>query len=157
MTLNQAERIYQQDKNLCKERLRKRKTKMRIVGSIVGVLLSFVGIALLIWASNIPPTVYSSGFSMDNNIVLYICGIASIILACIIFILCWLASLFVKVNYSVANKQLYLNYLRCTDISDCDKEYYKQLLADIRNAELANAMRRSTALTGIAIMYSSRK
>ena len=39
-------------------------------------------------------------------------------------------------NFICENKALYLNYLRCTDISDEDKLYYKQELENIRNIEL---------------------
>ena len=41
-----------------------------------------------------------------------------------------------------ARKELYANYLRCVDMSEEEKEYYKQKLEEIRYAELASKINR---------------
>lgn len=152
MIINEAEQIYQADKKWCEEQLQKSKKRTRIAGTFFGLLFLVVGIVLLVWGNNIPPTVDSFGFSSDNNIIQIMFGTISIIWACGILAFCFIVPLFSKVNYLPANKQLYMNYLRCTDIGDGDKEYYKEKLAEIRNAELSNTIRRSSASIDAAIM-----
>ena len=43
-------------------------------------------------------------------------------------------------SFLYQNKNLYLNYLRCTDISNEDKLYYTQKLEEIRNMELCSSI-----------------
>ena len=77
----------------------------------------------------------------------------------------------VSTSYYVQNKHLYLNYIKCTDMNDTDKEYYKQKLEDMRNAELVsavesaskaaeaakNAANSAAAMSAISALYTTIK
>ena len=52
-------------------------------------------------------------------------------------------------------KQLFLNYLRCEDITENQKAYCKQILEEIRYATMTSAIQRAAATTSATILLSS--
>ena len=53
------------------------------------------------------------------------------------------------------NKNLYFNYLKCVDMDDSDKKFYKEKLEEIRHIELINAIHSSVAAASSAILFST--
>ena len=62
-------------------------------------------------------------------------------------------------NYLSAIKNLYLNYLKCTDMNKEDKLFYTQKLEEIRNLELVSAINKAGSAVALssfsAIMFTS--
>lgn len=156
MIVNEAEQIYQIDKEQCERNLIQKKKKMRLISGIIGSLFFIIGIGLLIWSTTIEPT-YLGEVRFENNLFQKYFGGASIFIAFVIVITFWINSYYVKVDYSFANKQLYLNYLRCSDVDDYVKDYYKELLKEIRSEELKKSINQHAAATGAAIMFTMIK
>ena len=140
MTIKEAEEIWflAVDKEMKEQETTKRQKKVIIIiGSIflgIGGILLAVGFSLpkeesywnLAWGIKI-----ASVFILPVGIGL-------------IFAAGMLALDFGKNDKEIlsARKELYMNYLRCVDMSEEEKEYYRQKLEEIRYAELASNINR---------------
>lgn len=132
-----------------------------IVLSIVGLLALIAGIILTIIGFNTPPEITSWGYESEpfSAIVGQICGIPLLITGvCIVLFI----NIYLIVetkrgpkNFLPQIKNLYLNYLRCENMNDSEKEFYKQKLENIRNAELVNAINTAAASTSAVVMFSA--
>ena len=50
---------------------------------------------------------------------------------------------------------LYYDYLKCSDMSEKDKEYYKQRLEDFRYGELINSINNASSDISAATLFST--
>ena len=144
MTISEAEELYNLEiverDRLCENSVK----KTTIIGSIIGALMFVVGMILLIVGMTKPPIIDEDGFVFRDNYIEFIFGSMCCILS--IAILAMFIGVVPKCNtkknrrYPQETKNLYMNYIRCVDMPESEKEFYKQKLEDIRNAELAKSM-----------------
>lgn len=163
MTIQEVENIYKIDKEFCENMFQKKKRRFRINTYSSGAILGAIGIYLRIWATRIPPTVLEySGTVLENNTVQKVLGLIALLWACGVFVYCWDVTRKAKADYLPAIKSLYQNYMRCVDMAPEDKEYYKELLSEIRHIEMtrsiknaADAIKKASANVGGAILFSA--
>ena len=155
MTVKEAEEQYYREVEEHRELHISHVKKMYIALSIVGVLMLIVGIILTLIGFT------SQGYKSESIGALLekIFGIT---------LLCVGAGIVLYINiYRITEtkkgpknflpqlKNLYLNYLRCENMNDSDKEFYKQELENVRNMELVNAINTAAASISAAVMLST--
>lgn len=140
--------------------LRTVKKKLKI-GNIIGIILAITGIVLLIIGASQPPIIYSTGDEGESSDSILEKMFGGILLSSGAIVL---ISFNIGLRYAIKRgpqdftaqiKNLYYNYLKCTDMSSTDKEFYKQKLEDIRYAELADAIHSAAVSTSAAIMFTT--
>lgn len=152
MTIIEAEKQYELDKEMLEEKFESKKFKLQIFGGILAAILIITGLVLFIVGAHKPPKISEyTGDVMENNFVENIVGGICFGYGLLIALLVMFSGKITGVNYLPANKNLYMNYIRCSDMDDCDKDFYKQKLEEIRWAELRHAISRA----GGAIMFSN--
>ena len=167
MTIKEAENQYDWEvANSVAKSIEQHKKQMRKAFTVwmsIGFILIIIGIVLILKGVTAPPEINflgneeepfwaSMAKTFGGLILFYGVGASAIALCC----------KFKKKkpdNFLPQIRNLYLNYLKCEDMSNDDKEYYIQKLEEIRNMELVNAVRSaaSTASTAAAtaIMFSA--
>ena len=151
MTIVEAEKQYELEVEELKVRCEQFKKKATVMGRFIGIILIVIGVVLFIVGATKEPIVYeASGFVDNNNTLEYVFGALCLIWGVSAFFIVWQINKSAKVNYLPANKNLYMNYIRCADMSEQDREFYKQKLEEIRMAEL----KRAVSNTGAAIIFS---
>lgn len=162
MTVDMAERRYISEVDAYCEQFIKKTKKGRKVGNIIFSVLLVSGIVMTIVGFVLPPErLYYGEVISTAAIFLRIYGIIALCVSALFLPV--LNVLFHKDlkrgprNFLVQKKNLYFNYLKCEDMSDSDKEFYKQKLEDIRNMELVSAIHRSSDSVSAAILFTTLK
>lgn len=162
MTIKDAEEQYHIEVLSCREQYLKHAKKAKFIWNIISAVLIITGIILAIVGFATPTEIDSSGYEWEPiGATFEKCyGIGAICLGVFFFVLMnifWNKAIKNGPrNFILQIKNLYLNYLKCEDMSKNDKEFYKQKLEDIRNMELINAIiHRASATTYAAIMFST--
>lgn len=157
MTIAEAERRYSVSvKNLRKQHELYTKRTL-IIWDVIGAILMMIGIILIIIGYTISPVSDVSFLSMD----VFWVRILGILLLCLVVLLILLITvpclhdLKKGPNFLAQTKNLYFNYLKCVDMNDSDKEFYKEKIEEIRHMELVNAIHSSAAATSAAILFTT--
>ena len=169
MTIREAENQYDWEvaNSIAKstERHKKQMRKAFYIWMCVGFILIILGIVLILIGVNTPPKIdflgneyesFEAGMAKTFGGLILFYGVGSLAIA-----------LFCKHkkkkpdNFLPQIRNLYLNYLKCEDMSKDDKEYYIQKLEEIRNMELVSAVHSAAAAASTAattaIMFSALK
>lgn len=161
MTINEAEKQYSYEVSKCIEQHKNKLQKSKRIWFIIGSVLILIGIVLTIIGFTTPPEITSWGYESDSVATTFekIFGIMLLVLG-VFFISIILPLLHREQEKGPQNflpqiKNLYLNYLKCEDMNNDDKEFYKQKLEDIRNMELVNAIHQASAASSAAIMFNA--
>ena len=161
MTSIEAENQYECEMTKCFEQHKNRLQNEMIVCIIISLLLIVIGIVLTIIGCNAPPEINIFGDEIESLSAMLekIFGI-SILCAGVLIMLIIFPQLYISYKKGPENilpqiKNLYLNYLKCEDIGEDDKEFYKQKLEEIRNMELVNAIRRASVTASAAVMFNA--
>lgn len=163
MTIEQAENQYNLEVKNSIEQHKQQLSKLILIWTIISSVCILVGIILIVIGFSTPPEIDSLGFEWDTT--------PAILSKLFGFISLWigLAFLLILIPFFLKNKKLgpvsflpqiknlYLNYLACEDLSENEREFYKQKLEDIRNAELVKAIRSASATASTAILFSMLK
>ena len=160
MTIFEAEKQFRCEVENHYKLTAQRAKKAMMIWSMIGVILIMIGIILAVIGFATPPEIDSLGFEWTSTAALFekVFGIGMICLGAFF-------TLFMNImghraikkgpqNFLPQIKNLYLNYLQCEDISNSDKEFFKQKLENIRTMELVNAINKASANASAAIMYS---
>lgn len=164
MTIKEAEDQYFLEVENCREQHILSAKKSRLTWNIIGSILIVIGIILLIVGIITPPEIHK-GFEREYEsesieaVLEKLCGVC---LLCIgVISLVWMNIKWLRLmkdgpqGYLPQIKNLYLNYLKCDELSADEKEYYKQKLEDIRNLELTAAIHSASAAASAAILFSA--
>lgn len=158
MTIAEAENLYNQEIDQRRAQHTRSCKKAILIWNIVSITLIVVGIVLTIIGSFIPPEIDSTGFEWERGIYCMIAGIILLFIGTV-----WLITMNISYRKTMAKgprdslqqiKTLYYNYLKCDDMSQEHKEFYKIKLEDIRNMELVSAIHRASSVASAAIMFS---
>ena len=162
MTIKEAENQYYHEVENCREQHIMKAKKAILIWNIIGSLLIVVGLILMIIGFTTPPEIDSFGYEWEPIGALFekAYGIVSLGLGVFFILLLNLGGRrAIKKgprNFLPQIKNLYLNYLKCDDMSNDEKEFYKQKLENIRNMELVNAIQHSASVAAsTAIMFST--
>ena len=151
MTIIEAEKQYELEVEEWKARCEQFKRKASVIGRFIGIILIIIGVVLFIVGATKSPIVYeASGFVDNNNTLEYVLGALCSVWGVVAIFIGFQIKRTARVNYLQANKNLYMNYVRCTDMEEQDREYYRQKLKEIRMAEL----RKSISNAGAAVLFS---
>lgn len=159
MTIAEAEKQYFVEVENLRKQHELQTKKTRKIFDIVLAVLIVVGIILTIIGYTTPPE-----FIFDEEIV----SVEAYVERGIgLFMICFFA-IFLFITHSVFStilkkgpnllaqtKNLYFNYLKCVDMNDSDKEFYKEKIEEIRHMELVNAIHSSAAATSAAILFTT--
>lgn len=162
MTIAEAENQYFVEvENLRKEHESQTKKALKIWDIVCAVLIT-VGIILIIIGYTTPPVFDNV---LDEEIVpvdAYFERSFGIMLLCLGAFLLLIGNLGARNglkkgprSFLEQNKNLYFNYLKCVDMDDSDKKFYKEKLEEIRHIELINAIHSSAAATSAAILFTT--
>ena len=161
MTINEAEQQYSLEVANCIEQHKKQIQKAKTISIIIDFCLILIGIVLTIVGYTTPPEVTSWGYESESSAAIFekIFGITSLVIGAVILLII-IPSLNKAQRKGPQNflpqiKNLYFNYLKCEDMSDEDKDFYKQKLEDIRNMELVDAINRASTAASAAIMFNA--
>lgn len=162
MIIAEAEELYEIEVTEYRKKHASAVKKSLKIWNIIGAVLLIIGTVLIIVGVSLPKEIYSYGtYDSTGAIVLKCLGPIALIWGGIPLII---MNLFGRKalkdgpkNFTAQIKSLYLNYLKCSDMSDTDKEFYKQKLEDIRNSELVNAIRNAGLSASAAIMFTAIK
>lgn len=161
MTVKEAEEQYYREVEDCREQHIKHAKKAILIWNIIGAVLIVVGLILTIVGFTAPPDITSWGYESVSIGAMFerVYGIAAMCAGAFFIILMnpsW-RKIIKKgpTDFLPQVRNLYLNYLKCDDMSKDDKEFFKQKLEDIRNMELVNAIHRASAAASTAIMFSA--
>ena len=129
------------------------------IWNIISVIILIIGIVLIIVGLSLPPKVDSFGeYDSAGAIVSKYFGSAALIIGILFLLIFNLSAKKTLKNgpqdFTEQVKNLYLNYLKCSDMSDTDKEFYVQKLEEIRNAELVSALRSAGLSASAALMFT---
>lgn len=160
MTIAEAENQYFVEvENLRKQHESQIKKSLKIWDIIFAILI-IVGIILTIIGYTTPPE-----FIFDEEIVspeAFLERFFGIMLLCLGAFSLLIGNLGARNglkkgprSFLEQNKNLYFNYLKCIDMDDSDKKFYKEKLEEIRHIELINAIHSSAAVTSAAILFST--
>ncbi len=160
MTIAEAENQYFVEvENLRKQHELQIKKALKI-WDIVCAVLMVVGIILIIIGYTTPPE-----FIFDEEIVspeALFERLFGIMLLCLGAFLLLIGNLGARnglkkgpQSFLAQTKNLYFNYLKCVDMNDSDKEFYKEKIEEIRHMELVNAIHSSAAATSAAILFTT--
>lgn len=166
MTIKQAQAKYRYEIEECykKTKIEAKKSNKKML--IAGIVLLSIGIVLLIVGLVIPQEI---DFFSDGSILTYRTGeaILAILFGSITIEIGTIAFVLFIVSFITIKKdkikidatpyiiELYLNYIRCEDLSPEDKEYYKQKLENYRAGNIARSMDSASAMAAAAMMYSA--
>ncbi len=150
MTILETEGIYQAKVKRYKDSFKKKSKRVSIVIFVIACILSILGIILLIAGYAEPKEIDSFGFEWESPdaIIEKMFGVIMLFFGIIAFILSFCGYISSKKdpeNYLHLNKELWLDYIRCEDVSQADKEYFKQKLEDVRAAEIARSLDKASA------------
>lgn len=161
MTIAEAENQYFVEvENLRKQHKLQTKKALKIWDIVCAVLIT-VGIILIIIGYTTPPVFDNV---LDEEIVpvsAYVersVGLGMMCFFAIFFLIAhsvFSTELKKGPNLFAQTKNLYFNYLKCVDMDDSDKKFYKEKLEEIRHIELINAIHSSAAATSSAILFST--
>ena len=151
MTIAEAEKQYFVEvENLRKQHELQIKKALKIWVIVCAVLI-IVGIILMIIGYTTPPE-----FIFDLK------RFFGIMLLCLGAFLLLIGNLGARnglkkgpQSFLAQTKNLYFNYLKCIDMNDSDKEFYKEKIEEIRHMELVNAIHSSAAATSAAILFTT--
>lgn len=156
MTIVEAENQYFVEVENLRKQHELQTKKVRKIWNIICAVLIVVGIILAIIGYTTPLEIEEFPIGVIFERVYGICSI------------CLGAFLLVILNVSFGNalkkgprsflaqnKNLYFNYLKCVDMADSDKEFYKEKIEEIRHMELVNAIHSSAAAASAAILFTS--
>lgn len=149
MTVEQVEENY---KSMCTRvelNHAEERTKKLVVFTLLAVALLIAGICFAVGACT--PT---DEYVDVSNIV---CSMMALLaFAFIIYPISFLVKVSnSKPDYSSANKKLYLEYIRCDDISDSEKKYYEILLEEMRSERLSGEISRATNRIAASVLLSA--
>lgn len=165
MTIREAENQYDWEvaNSIAKstERHKKQMRKAFYIWMSVGFIFIILGIVLILKGVTTPPEINIFG----HEEVPFVATLAKIFGGLILFygVGSLAMALYCKHkkkkpdNFLPQIRNLYLNYLKCEDMSKDDKEYYIQKLEEIRNMELVSAVHSAAAAAATAIMFSALK
>lgn len=161
MTIAEAENQYFVEvENLRKQHELQIKKSLKIWDIIFAILI-IVGIILTIIGYTTPPVLDALGEEMIS-FGAYMERSFGIMLLCLGAFLLLIGNLGARNglkkgprSFLEQNKNLYFNYLKCVDMDDSDKKFYKEKLEEIRHIELINAIHSSAAATSAAILFST--
>ena len=161
MTIAEAENQYFVEvENLRKQHELQIKKSLKIWDIIFAILI-IVGIILTIIGYTTPPVLDALGEEMIS-FGAYMERSFGIMLLCLGAFLLLIGNLGARNglkkgprSFLEQNKNLYFNYLKCVDMDDSDKKFYKEKLEEIRHIELINAIHSSAAATSSAILFST--
>lgn len=161
MTIAEAENQYFVEvENLRKQHELQIKKSLKIWDIIFAILI-IVGIILTIIGYTTPPVLDALGEEMIS-FGAYMERFFGIMLLCLGAFWLLIFNLLFKFSkkkgprsFLEQNKNLYFNYLKCVDMDDSDKKFYKEKLEEIRHIELINAIHSSAAVTSAAILFST--
>ena len=161
MTIKEAENQYYHEVENCREQHIMKAKKAILIWNIIGPLFIVVGLILMIIGFTTPPEITSWGYESVPTGAIFerVYGIGSLLLGAFCMLLMNLGGRrAIKKgprNFLPQIKNLYLNYLICDDMSNDEKEFYRQKLEDIRNMELVNAIHSASTAASTAIMFST--
>lgn len=163
MTIKEAEKRYKFEVYKYKEFF-SNYSKSRIKGwTIAEIITLVIGVPLLIIALCQPRDINSFGTEiLSTTSFLFVClSVPFLMVAVIVAPLCLLKN-YIELKKGPDNllpptKNLYLNYLKCVDLPDGYKEFYKQKLEELRNAELVAALNNVNTTASTAILFSMLK
>ena len=159
MIIAEAEELFKIEvAEYCKQKALGVRKSLKI-WNIISVVILIIGIVLIIVGLSLPPKIDSFGeYDSAGAIVSKLFGSIALIIGIIFLIsfnLCAKKTLQDGPRgYTTQVKNLYLNYLKCSDMSDTDKEFYVQKLEEIRNAELVSAIRSAGLSASAALMFT---
>ena len=161
MTIAEAENQYFVEvENLRKQHELQIKKSLKIWDIVCAVLI-IIGIILIIIGYTTPPVLDALGEEMIS-FGAYMERSFGIMLLCLGAFWLLIFNLLFKFSkkkgprsFLEQNKNLYFNYLKCVDMDDSDKKFYKEKLEEIRHIELINAIHSSAAATSAAILFST--
>lgn len=163
MTVKEAECQYEREVAISRQQHISSCKKAQKIWNIISAVLIILGFILLIVGCSTPTEIDYFGNEWDTSDAILEKMFGSILLFCgVIFII----TINICAHKSIERgpksflpqiKNLYCNYLKCDDINQDDKEFYKQKLEDIRNAELVGAIHSASATASAAIMLSLLK
>lgn len=161
MTIAEAENQYFVEvENLRKQHELQTKKALKIWDIVCAVLIA-VGIILIIIGYTTPPVLdalgeemISFGAYMERGIGIFLICFWTIWLLIFNLVFCSILKKGPR-SFLEQNKNLYFNYLKCVDMDDSDKKFYKEKLEEIRHIELINAIHSSAAVTSAAILFST--
>ncbi len=161
MTIKEAEWQYHLAVEQCKSEHTKRAKKSLIIWNIIAAAFLVIGVILVIVGFTASPQevfydgtrIYSLTVTLERAF-----GVAEMVIGAFIMIL-----MNVVLCRAIKTRQidllpcindLYLNYVKCEDMSGDDKEFYKQKLEDIRNEKLVNAIHDASAAMSSVVLFS---
>ncbi len=129
MRVKEAEKQFEADKRAHDRHCEKFMNKIRIIGGVIGSVLTVAGIVLFIVGAN-----------KSDHVTDYIyggmcLGTGVLILFTVVFLFPFYTNKKYRV-YVLATKNLYRNYLSCTDMDDDGKEFYRRKLEEIRSGKV---------------------
>lgn len=161
MTIAEAEKQYFVEVENLRKQHELQIKKARKIWDIICAVLIIVGIILIIIGYTTPPEINYFGQEEVPFGAYMERGYG-------IFFICLGPFLLVILNVAFGNvlkkgprsflaqtKNLYFNYLKCVDMNDSDKEFYKEKIEEIRHMELVNAIHSSAAATSAAILFTT--
>lgn len=161
MTVLEAERIYDFEVKCCIKAHRMKIEKAIRICFIISLTFLAISAILLIIGYSLPTEIDYFGDEQDSAeaFTLKLFGLL-LLPPGVVFLLILIPSLRSGQKKGPANllpqiKNLYLNYLQCVDMTKDEKLYYIQKLEEIRNAELACAIRGASANVSAAILFST--
>lgn len=163
MTIKQAENQYDLEVKNSIEQHKERLNKLILIWAIISSICILVGFVLIIIGFTTPPEIDSFGGEWDTStaIITKLFGFMALSWGAIILLI--IIPFLLKnrkigpASFLPQIENLYLNYLVCEDLSENEKEFYKQKLENIRNAKLVNALRHASATASTAILFSTLK
>ncbi len=162
MTIKEAEERFYYEVEVCKQREIAKAKKKRLICNIIGAVLIIIGIVLTIFGfTATPKEVLSDRYEIHTIGTTFerVGGITAMFIgASIMLFMNIVVCIAIKrgqIDLSPHIEALYLNYLKCEDMKPEYKEFYKQKLEGIRNANLVNAIRRASSATSSAIIFST--
>lgn len=163
MTSKEAEEQYKLEVRIYKEQFKKNKKRNLIIWLIVGGILIVAGLILTIIGLSIPPEIDSFGneWITADAMIKQMFGSILLVSPTIALISYTIVAVLAIKNgpssFLAQNRNLYLNYLKCVDLPADYKEFYKQKLEEIRNAELCAALNRVSTTASTAVLFSMLK
>lgn len=161
MTIEQAENQYRLEVASRRKQFARRAKLTIVILNITSIILVIGGYILIRIAENTPPEINIFGMEEEGLAASFerLFGKIMLILGPVFFLGTNLIGCIALKkgprNFLPQIKNLYYNYLKCVDMDNYEKEFYKQKLEDIRNIELINAMHQSANVASSAIMFSS--
>lgn len=160
MTIKEAENRYYEELAQCVDIYNKKIKKELTIWCVINFILIISGLILIIIGVSAPYTVDFLGYKSYPAYATYckFYGFVSLPLGSVLLLV-------IIPSYSKLKKKgpdifplvrfLYYDYLKCSDMSEEDKEYYKQRLEDFRYGELINSINNASSDISAVTLFST--